>query len=324
MNQKKNIEHFRLNEYLGTYLFVNNGRLEDKVEMTFNDYAMHAFYSTSDDIADLENEKNFINNGRRTIISISLWFLALESYVNNICKITCLAKGKDFKALSKLDLGSRLTFLIQALEYDEIKIKQTGLYSRINEFKQFRNELFHDRNFQHELEFKKTRFSTIPFKSNQADTFQALLITLEVILLFRYCIPGIDLMPNISIGNSSILHFDKLEELYNKYLRVYFKETLSKHNLFTELNLDTDQFLLLEPSAFFIEGEIGVMERIEQADEFKHDINQATTSIGRSLYQKILSDYNLPAGHASGLNFVINWPKFYASMNKYYPGDSWE
>ncbi len=324
MNEKKNLEYFRLNEYLGTYLFLNNNRIEDKFEMSYNDYSIHAFYSTSDDLSDLENEKNFINNGRRTVISISLWFLALESFINSICKITCLAKSIDFKPISKKDLGSRLTFLIDTLKYDELTIKKTGIYGRINEFKQFRNELFHDRNLQNEIEFKKTNFSSVPLKSNQVDTFQALLIYLEVALLFRYCIPGIDLMPNISIGNSQVLHFDKLDILYKNYLANYFKEILGKHNLSTDLDLSITDYTALRVSTIFIEGEIGVMGRIEQAEEFKYPINQLKTQIGQNIYHKIINDYNLPTGHTSGLNFIIDWPSFYISMKSFFPNGNWQ
>jgi len=99
MTQNKELEYFRLNEYLDTYPFLNNNRIEDKFEMSFNDYSVHAFYSTSDDLSDLENEKNFISNGKRTVISISLWFLALESFINSICKIICLVKSIDFKPI---------------------------------------------------------------------------------------------------------------------------------------------------------------------------------------------------------------------------------
>ena len=149
---------------------------------------------------------------------ISLWFLALESFVNSLCKVASLIKDDNFKEIAKQDLSSRLTYAIISLNYNEIEIKKSGIYNRINEFKTFRNELFHDRNIGSEVVLKKTNFSTNPILSNQVDVFQSLIIYLEVALLFRFSIPGLDLMPNISIGNSSVFHFDKLDILYNEYL----------------------------------------------------------------------------------------------------------
>ena len=131
-------------------------------------------------------------------------------------------------------------------------------------------------------------------------------------------------MPNISIGNSHVLHFDKLDILYKKYLTRYFEEILSKHKLSTELKLEITDYTSLESSEIFTEGEIAVMERIEQAEEFKFPINQTTTQIGRDIYHKIVNDYNLPNGHTSGLNFIIDWPSFHVSMQRFSASNSWQ
>lgn len=313
MEQQKHLEDFRLNEYLVTYLMLMSDSNNPKVEMTYNDYTNHAFYGTSYDLQDLENEKNFINNGRRVLPTISLWYLSLEAYINALCKITCLTLNADPEPLLNKDIGSRLSYLMTALEYDDMAIKRTGIYNRLNDFRQFRNELFHDRNTGDQIVFKKTNFSAVPIMSNQVDIFQALLIFLEIAVLFRFCIPGIDLMPNIAMGNSQVLHFDKLDLLYAKYLRPNFEAVLAKHSLSTQLDLNTLQFQLLPQSGIFNQGEIVVIGRIEQEERFKHSINQSTTTIGRDLYNQIVKDYNLPHGHNSNLNFIIDYPEFHKS-----------
>lgn len=313
MEPPKYLEAFRHNDYLATYFMLMSDSTNPKVEMTYNDYAIHGFYSLSDDINDLENEKNFVNNGRRTLPSIALWYLSFEAFINSLCKIVSYVFDKDPQAQIKKDIGSRLNYLFTELGYDENEIKKTGLYNRINEFRQFRNELFHDRNVGDEIVFKRTSFSSIPVFSNQVDTFQAVIITIEVMTLFRYSVKGLDLMPNISIGDFKILHFDKLDTLYLRYLKPFFERVLSKHNLYTRLNLDITNFESLPPNEKIQQGEIAVIGRIEQEETFKYQLNEATTSLGKDLYSQIVQGYNLPHGHVSGLNFIVDWDGFYKS-----------
>lgn len=313
MHNPRYLEEFRHNEYLSPYLMLLSDRANPKVEMTYNQYAMHGFYSLSDDINDLENERNFVNNGRRTLPSIALWYLSLEAYINGLCKIIAYVFEKDPQALIKKDIGSRISYLLSELSYDESEIKKTGIYNRVNEFRQFRNELFHDRNIGEEIIFKRTNFSSIPVFSNQVDTFQAVIITIEIMTLFRYSIKGLDLMPNISIGNSKILHFDKLDILYTKYLKPFFEQTLIKHELTTKLDLNINDFRSLPPNEVIHQGEIVVINRIEQEEKYKYTLNQTPSNIGRNMYNKIVEEYNLPEGHVSGLNFIVDWEDFYKS-----------
>lgn len=307
---KKNIEDFRLNEFFGTYLIILSLPNKPKFEMAYNSYSINGFYSTSDDIKDLENSNKYVNNGRNVLSCISFWFLALESFTNCICKVVALKKSDNINDLVKLDITSRLTYILNSLNYDELSIKKSGIYGRINEFKMFRNELFHDRNFGNHLQFKKTKFSPNPQLSNQVDVLQSLIIYLEVLMLLRFVIPGIDLMPNISIGNSKIFRYDKLDRLYNDFLLDHFKKTLQKHNLETELETSISHFTSLSSSLFFSKGEVVVIERVKQEDKFNYPLNQSYTDISKSIYENIISNYNLPDGHNSGLNFIIEWNDF--------------
>lgn len=313
MDNYKYIEDFRLNEYLLVYFALLSDSKSPKIELTFNNYALHGFYSTSEDINDLENGKTFINNGRKSLLSISLWYLSLESYINSICKITSLVNGTESEPIINMDISSRLNYLLKTLGYDELSIKKSGIYNRVNEFRQFRNEIFHDRNIGDEIKFKKANFSTIPTQSNQVDIFQSMKIFIEVATLFRYSIPGLDLMPNISIGNANVLHFEKLDVLYLKYLKPYFENTLKKLNLKTKLDLEIHNFNSLSPSNLFNVGEIVIITRIEQEEKFSMPLEIVKTNIGKDLYHKIISEYNLPDGHTSGLNFTVDWPDFYKS-----------
>lgn len=230
-----------------------------------------------------------------------------------MCKVVSYVFGKDPNLPIKKDICSRLNFLFTELKYDESKIRKLGIYNRVNEFRQFRNELFHDRNTGEEIKFKKTKFSSLPVFSNQVDTFQAFLIFIEVVILFRYSFKGLDIMPNTPIGSSNIMYFDKLDNLYNKYLKPYFEQTLLKQNLETKINLNINSFISLPPNDPIYQGEIVIVSRIKQDIKFEHSLNQTITSMGKDLYFKIVESYNTTDDHFKSLNFVLDWPELYKS-----------
>lgn len=311
---RRNLEDFRLNEYLIPHLCFAKGKPEDGVEMSYNLYANHAFYSTYSDIYDLESQNTFVNNGRRSGVSVALWFLSMESLITSLCKIACKKEKIDFsKELSGRNVGGRLEFVFETYQMDGIALKKAGLVNRINEFLQFRNEIFHDRNFGENISFKKTMFSSQPFFSNQVDVFQALLIFLETAAALRYAIKELDLMPNISIGNNHVLIFEKLDTIYEVFLRPYFLEVLQKHNLTTQLDLDVSGFITYGENSndYFKRGEIVSIVRHVQKEEYKHTLNTQSTNLGTDLYNQMVASYKKPNGYNGGLNFMVNWDKLY-------------
>jgi hypothetical protein len=194
----KQIEDYRYNE-LGTMHFILQGKNEHKVYLSYESHVTKAFYYTLNDIKELENSQNMsLRSGSQTHSAISFWFLALESYINCLLKLCCLKKEFDFSIYKGKDLSKRLRSLLTMLELDYKIFNSSGIFTRINEFCQFRNELFHDRNFGDRLNFKKNNFSEIPILSNQVDTFQSILIFLEVAQRLRYSIDGLCKLPFIS------------------------------------------------------------------------------------------------------------------------------
>jgi len=64
------IEDYRQNDYQQLILAVLSQPDKSNIELTYNEYSNHAFANTMFDIQDLENQDNFINNGRRNIVSV--------------------------------------------------------------------------------------------------------------------------------------------------------------------------------------------------------------------------------------------------------------
>ena len=317
--QSRNLEDFRLNKYLVPYLALQRYGPDKAIEMSFTTYSIHAFYSTMEDIKDLEQQATFVNNGRRSNVSIALWFLSLESFVNCMGKMICLRNAQDFaKDWSGKSISRRLGFLMDTFPIEGDAMRKSGLISRVNEFLQFRNEIFHDRNVGDKLVFHKTNFSSHPYFNNQVDVFQALLIFLEICCGFRYAINALDIMPEISIGNNELLIFDKLDKLYDTFLKPYFLQVLAKHNLTTELSLDISHYYQPAPysNKYFKAGEILPVFQHQQQTDFVHPLNQEKTAIGVALYNGLIAASGKPPGHYDSMHFVIDWPKLYADAQK--------
>ena len=313
MDEPRNLEDFRLSQYLIPYLILPTIGPTEKVEVSFNYYADHAFYSTLQDLSDLETQTTFVNNGRRSIISISLWFLTLESFVNCLCKICCLKQGTDFRKYSGKLISARLDYVFEQFNIDKLSIQKSGLISKIKDFQEFRNDIFHDRNAGTPKKWKICNFSPIPFYNNQVDIFQSLLVFLEVACGLRYCLRELDLMPNISIGNSDVFFFERMDKMYSSVLRPTFEGILKKQNLKTALDLNIDHFNQPLPNSneYFKRGEVLVVSQIAQDDEFKHPLNATPTKIGQDLYNALVKSYNKPPGFTGSPNFLIDWDKLY-------------
>ena len=130
-------------------------------------------------------------------------------------------------------------------------------------------------------------FSSIPNRGSQIDVFQSLKIFLEIASLFRYSIHGLDLMPNIAIGNEKEIKFAKLDNIYSRFLAPYFQRVLIKRNLKTKLELSFTLYEL-KTSTIFNLGQIVILMKIKQ-DEKYNISNLEKTNLGEELYKLIFN-----------------------------------
>lgn len=135
-------------------------------------------------------------------------------------------------------------------------------------------------------------FSQIPVLSNQVDTFQALLIYIEITLLLRYSIPGIDSMPDTIIKNDSYALWEKLDICYEGILKPALLAGLKKHNIFTGLSLDLPKVINFR-SSFFEKGDIQSYITAEQEQEYFIQTNDLVTHHVQETYQNFVNKYNL-------------------------------
>lgn len=286
------LEELRHNELGTSYLSISNWP-EHKIYLSFQSHTNKAFYYTLNDLVELEGSKLLrIGTGNETHSAISFWFLALESYLNCLIKITCLKKNVEFYQYRNQDLGKRLGSLIDLLEFDRKAFNQRDIFGRLNEFCLFRNELFHDRYFAEPVKFHKTFFSPIPVLSNQVDTFQALLIFLEIATLLRYSIPGVDLMPDTIIKNDSYALWEKLDICYDGILKPSLIAGLQKHGISTNMNLEISKESNFR-SSIFERGEIVSYFTVEQEQNYFVQTNDLVTHYTSEIYLNFVNKYNL-------------------------------
>lgn len=284
------LEDLRNNEIGTTSAWIprlgNNAQA--MTHLTFPHFANSAFYFSAQQIEHLEFSRGAILQGNSIQSTVGLWFIAIESYVNSILRTTCLVSNKSFDEYKNRDFGPRLTALFDLLEIERTPFYR-GPFQRLEEFKRYRNELFHDRTNEKPLEFAKTRFSGNPMYANQIDVMQASVIAIETFQAFRYAIAGLDLMPQAFIQKEDSFFYHPIDDLYVRVLRPYFEMSLAKHSLTSEVELDV-RMTPLDTSQVSKENDVQVLVKAVPDSKFNHPASQQQTNFGRSLFDNIRNE----------------------------------
>ncbi|WP_151072523.1 hypothetical protein [Cupriavidus oxalaticus] len=217
--------------------------------LTYIQFSQLAFYYSAEQIEQLEFSTNHIRQGNAPQSAIGMWFISIEAYINSIIRICCLTKRLSFDEIKTKDFGHRIKSLLEILEIDRRKFYR-NTFQKLEEFKQYRNELFHDRTNDKSLTFQKTAFSGNPMRANQVDVMQAANIAIDVFHSLRHVIPRLDLMPQIMVTKEDSFFYAKLDLLYHEVLRPHFLFALKKHSLTSGIELDTNASILQESSIF--------------------------------------------------------------------------
>lgn len=256
------------------------------VSVTYPDYCIKAFDLTYQSIEQLERSTALITQGNTTILAVGMWFISIEAFINALLRIACRILKEDFDDHRKHDIGKRLYSLLSMLKVPRESFDRSGIFQRLEEFKIFRNEIFHDRTWENELTFKKTTFSSVPYLSNQVDAVQGAIIALEVFHAFRRVYRGLDLMPDISVKKKGSIGFVKFDAMYKTLLRPFFAAVLNKHKLTSALILDP-ALIELGTSEISASGDVAIVVKAAQDQVFTFAPNEQETSIGADLLAKV-------------------------------------
>lgn len=277
------LESFR-SDPIGVICFGITSAPDKFISAQYMGYSDRAVLLTMRDIQELEYAAgDLVPNGQNAIVSVSLWYLSMEAYINALLKITCFKTNTDYKLFGSQKVAEKLTALLELLDINTIPVKNAGIYNRLNEFTTFRNEIFHDRNIGDTVQFPKTSFSPIPIQCNLIDELQAFLIYLELCSLLRYVIAGLDTMPDIQFLIPNQVFYKKMDKLYNDLIWPSITTILSKHQLETKLNLDPTLPAPLS-STYFAPGDVAIYIHSDSPDTYKYQLNNTQTNITASLF----------------------------------------
>lgn len=244
------------NNNLGkVFIYLKNKECEHYIPMNFHDYSNIALGAILSDLIMFENANNISSLGTHSVEASCFCFLAIESFVNTILKFLCIDNNDDFSKYKKKQLNQRIVLINKFLGLDHYLFSKTFPQSKLQEFEEFRNEIFHDRLFENEIKFNKTLFSQRPNFPNLISEFQALIIVIDFFNFYRTCIDGVDLMPSILVHKGESFFFDKLDNYYNSILKPSFEFSLEKHKLSTNLSLvllETKNEICYHPKQFNI------------------------------------------------------------------------
>ncbi|WP_190675378.1 hypothetical protein [Nostoc sp. FACHB-190] len=254
--------------------------------ITYPYYSIKAFYFSCQNLEQLEHSKNIINQGNVSISAVGFWFLAIEAFINTLLKIACFLVNRDFKKLRGKDINGRISAIFDILQIEKNEFQRSGIVPKLEEFKTFRNEIFHDRFFDSEVQFYKTSFSSIPYMANQVDVLQASIIALEIFQAFRFVYPGCDLMPDIFIQKNTSFGFIKYDLLYKEVMLPLFYEALNKHSLDTNLATEPLEIRLPE-SSILQKGDVEIQIRADHQENLVYSANNTETNIGATLFDKV-------------------------------------
>lgn len=234
------LENITNNNLGKCFLYMQSDVSKHFVAMNFHDYSNWAYKYFLQDLVDFENLKSISLLGKNSVFSSCFWFLSIEAYVNSILKVLCIDNNIDFSLYKTKTLNSRIREINVLINFPHEEYCKGGLQSKLDEFENFRNEIFHDRSFENELKLSKTFLSKNPCLPNIISELQAMCIAMEFFSFYRYVFDNIDLMPNILVKKGNTFFFEKLDNIYRIIFIPSLKKILEKHHLETEFVFDTE------------------------------------------------------------------------------------
>lgn len=279
------LEQLRENDIGTTVAWIPSFGPDAMTRLTYMQFSHLAFYYSAQQIEQLEISTAQINQGNVTQATVGLWFMAIESYINSILRISCLVKGMSFDDIKKKELNARIKTLFDILGIDKTPF-YSGPLQKLEEFKRYRNELFHDRTNDAPLTFHKTSFSGNPFFANQVDVMQAAVVAMQVFNSFRHVIPRVDLMPQVMVTKEDSFFYEKVDALFSQVLSPYFQKCLSKHTLTSDIDLHINVTHLGE-SPIFSAFPIEVLVKAVPDEKYHVRPSQEKTRFGEELFNRI-------------------------------------
>ncbi|MDO4204239.1 MAG: hypothetical protein Q4D07_07095 [Selenomonadaceae bacterium] len=194
----------------------------------------------------LENPPNnmIFSNNIECLKLVSITFICLECYVNDVFKLICNNDKNAFMRYRGKSLDARLKLIIKTARYSNVEQNEfykCGCFQCLREFEEYRNIVFHG-GFYEEKTFRKTLFSENPLNCNVVDVLQALKILVDIFTCFRFIVVDKDIMPQSVINYGGKMYFEKVDITYARVIVPMFGHILKKHAVESDLEPSLSDF----------------------------------------------------------------------------------
>lgn len=204
----------------------------------FHNFAQLAYKNTLLSLGHLNTPGIVTAATDASINATSYWFFTVESFINTLWKvISVIDRSVSFESIRKKDLLARLSELLSVLAVDLKPFYRDGSYARFNEFLQFRNDIFHDRQHGTPMDYRKTSFSRVPPLVNQVDVLQSMIIAIELCGYLRYVFPDLDIMPEVAFFPNGTIAFEKMDIIFATVVKPTFVDLLKRQDLHSKLDM---------------------------------------------------------------------------------------
>lgn len=236
-DNKLTLDIFRKNDlkyHVCQIIYTNHSII---IPFTYNDYYEISLKFFLNELSRFENTKNIpIAYSPIILQTFTNFFACFEQFISTLYIIIyyyifsdkILNEKKAIK-IFRQDYNTLISEIFKLASCNKQEFYHTGIVNKIKELEDARNYILHG-NFGH-IKISKTKLPEAPLTMNYEDIMEEINIIINFINFFRYIIPKIDLMPQISIPLEGTVLYKSLDDYFYNVLCPYINLILNKHKL---------------------------------------------------------------------------------------------
>lgn len=291
-NEELTLEVFRKNNLAYHIVWFNYENYSIQVPLSYQDYYNITIKHFDSSLFSLENMKiNPIAYNADLLQIYTNFFACLEQFVSTLNVILYFYKVSDTIPDEKKSIElfrqnyiHTINTIFTTLGVDKKEFYQTGFMNKIAELEDARNYILHGNIGR--IKISKTKLTEFPLTINYEDILEELDIIINVINYFRYIIPHIDLMPQISLPLNKTVCFKPLDVYFYDVLVPYFHLILKKHSLAPTRNYELNTIPMLSQQSSIVK-KIAVLINSKSSELFN---NISMNSTETNYYFDILGE----------------------------------
>lgn len=179
--------------------------------------------------------------GREVFGAITLWYIALEHYIQLIYQFSQDNKHPNVEEESDErppPMDKQFKRIYNNFFNCSIDSNPTGasIAPCLTDFRKYRNNLLHGvhDSTNNNSKYAVMKFSTPIEYTNELDLMKCIKVSVDAMVFYSNIIQGLDILPQVQVG----VDHKRIDELYNNLLLPCFTEILDKINLDTRFNLN--------------------------------------------------------------------------------------